>query len=274
MSDTKMAIFGAGTVGLATATFFAKRDLEVTLCDPAPHARDRADSLGFTVEEPEKVSADAYLVCVSTPASDGGFDLSAVEAAVGDIEAAILKQGRGQLVLIRSTVPPGTTDRLAGSLAAAGLPVGEGLEVTFNPEFLRERSAFEDAMEPRLVLLGGDGDTKWSEDLYVGFEPMVTSSRTAEAAKLLANAYNAMKITFFNDAWRWMEASGADARAASDAVVGAAEGMWNPSYGTSGGRPFEGVCLPKDLAGTLASIPDGSSLLREVQRINREMGGP
>ena len=105
---------------------------------------------------------------------------------------------------------------------------------------------------------------------------MVTTLRTAEATKYVANLFNATKISFFNEMHRVLSAVGVDPCVAAGAASLGAEGLWNPRYGTRGGAAFDGACLPKDAAGFLGfaeamGLGELMPVLRAVIRVNEEI---
>ena len=104
---------------------------------------------------------------------------------------------------------------------------------------------------------------------------IVTDLETAECAKCVSNAFNAVKITFFNQMAELAERTGASAETVGEIVARGAEGMWNPPYGIRTGAPFGGTCLPKDARAlsALAYEHDADlSLLRAALRYNDALG--
>ena len=151
-----------------------------------------------------------------------------------------------------------------------------------NPEFLRAATAEEDFMNPRVIVIGAlEGRSALGlKRMYAPWAdvPMVeTNLRTAEATKYLSNLFNAAKISFFNEMHAILAAIGADPGTAESIVRLGAEGLWNPKYGTHGGAPYGGVCLPKDTVGFLGyledmGLADGARMLRATVETNDCVG--
>jgi len=258
-----IGVIGVGYVGLVTAACFADlghrvvcRDIDaakvallesgtVPLHEPGLDdlvRRNRA-RLSFTLDLDELfASARIAFVCVDTPPTvSGDADLSRVEAVIDAIPAA----ATGSLLVMKSTVPVGTGERLRATLDARGL---EGVGYASNPEFLREGSAVSDFMQPDRVVIGADA----SEDrgrvarLYrtLDAELVQTDVASAEMIKLASNAFLATKISFINEIANVCEAVGAD-------VQEVARGMGlDRRIGSSFLRPgigWGGSCFPKDV---------------------------
>jgi UDPglucose 6-dehydrogenase len=261
LDPPRIVIIGSGVVGTATGTGFAAHGFDVTFCDVS---LDRIALLrrgGFhaidAVELTDTV-ADAYLLSVPTPTAAGRVDLSYLEMAVRTLGTTLAEHPGKPLVVVRSTVPPGTTQRrvIPWLQEVSGKRAGTDFLVGMNPEFLRAATAAEDFAHPRVVVLGSldAGSDAALRNLYRPWAAVPTISTdlvTAEATKYVANLFNAAKISFFNEMHTALDFVGADPAAAFRAVCLGAEGMWNPSYGTRGRAPYGGVCLPKDTVGFL-----------------------
>jgi len=161
---------------------------------------------------------------------------------------------RPHVVVVRSTLPPGTTESLIVPILAehSGLEPGADFFVAYSPEFLREVSADEDFLSPWLTV-GGAADHATGRTVAALYEGRVPSDSivhadvaTAEMIKYASNIFNATKISFANEIWQVSRSLGLDADVVMGAVCRSAEGMWNPVYGTRGGSPYGGACLPKD----------------------------
>jgi GDP-mannose 6-dehydrogenase len=157
------------------------------------------------------------------------------------------------VVVLRSTVPPGVSQEVVIPLLErfSRRRLGDGLEYHFHPEFLRTGSALNDVEAPPLIVIGerGGGSAVLLRNLYhASSVPInVTSYKTAEAVKLLSNAFHAVKITFANEAGAALAEVGVDAREAFDLLCADASLNISPSY-LGRGFAFGGPCLPKDLA--------------------------
>ena len=254
-------VVGAGVVGHAEGTALRERGHTVTFSDVDEAVlSDRRDE-GFptvAMTELDLVGVDVVMVSVSTPTSPAGTDLRQLEAAVAAIgdgsgRASTVEPGRYRVVIVRSTVPPGTTEDVVIPLleAEGGLQAGLDFGVCMSPEFLRQRSAVNDSLAPRLVVIGqlDDRSGDAAERLYGGFGCPVyrVPIREAEFQKYAHNLTNALKISFFNELRRVALAIGVDAERVFALVAQSSEAMWNAEYGTHDLGPYGGACLPKDL---------------------------
>jgi len=154
--------------------------------------------------------------------------------------------------VVRSTVPPTSTEqRLTPILErASGKRAGTGFGVAMNPEFLRAVSNEQDFARPWITVLG-TADRRTAElldTLYAPFGALIVrcTPTEAEMIKYVNNVYNAVKISYFNEVHQICKALGIDSNLVSATVARSAESMWNPLYGTRGGVPYGGACLPKD----------------------------
>jgi UDPglucose 6-dehydrogenase len=281
-----VVIVGSGVVGTATGQGLQAKGHRVVFCDVAPERVALLRERGFNAIHADDLAGpepDVYLISVPTPTIDGGVDRSYVRSASEAVGRAIEAHRGWPLVVVRSTVPPGTTEEMVIPVleSASFRHAGEDFGVCMNPEFLRAASALEDFENPKVIVIGAlDGRSERAlRGIYAQWPdvPVVaTSLRTAEATKYVANLFNATKISFFNEMHRALLALGADPDVAFQATARAAEGLWNPTYGTHGGAPYAGVCLPKDTVGFLSfaeglGIGDLLPILRAVVRTNEEM---
>jgi len=282
----RIVIVGAGVVGLAKGRALSARGHDVSYVD-ASTARCRELAVlgldGRTTFESRR-EPTIYLVCVPTPSSRDGFDLAILRESLGDLGAALPARGPRQLVVVCSTVPPGcTNDVVIPALErASGLSHGSDFDVAAMPEFLRAHRADHDANEPWITVIAvPDGATR--ERLRSVFEPFGGELRTspsfevAELVKVTHNAYNAAKISFFNEIFLIGRALGVDGNEVSEIVSHSAEASRNRAYGIRGGASFEGDCLPKDLDGLIAfaaahHVP--TPVLRATREVNESMGAP
>lgn len=246
----RIAVIGLGVVGTEVRKWFK-------------------NSLGFDTDSKkmsdswEEVSqADIFFVCVSTPYKQGGYDLSYLEEAIAKIPD-------GKIVVIKSTVLPGTTDSFQEKYPAKIF--------MFNPEFLTELSAEEDFIHPDAQILGvpWQGYEKASEVMLM-LPPAkvmrIVSPVDAEWIKIARNAYYTSKVVFFNQLYDLMGLSApADFETVRSVLVE------DKSIGNShsfpfhkGGRGAGGSCLPKDF-GALTDFAEGKGfvgLLDKVRKLN------
>lgn len=259
-ADLLVVVVGAGVVGVASG--LALRDIghRVTFVENNLHRRVEVEQFGLSVADSigHVASHTIVMVCVPTPSGTDGFRLAALEQAVRSIGAGIDGDAEGVIVVIRSTVPPGTCEQVERWLQeATGRNAGEGYDVVCMPEFLRQASALEDARNPRVtVIVASSPDaTATMVELMAPLGGSVHTSQVfadAEMAKCAHNAFNATKISFWNEMHLIANRFGADSALTSQIVAESAEASWNPTYGIRGGRPYEGSCLPKDVVGFAA----------------------
>ena len=263
----KVTVVGSGYVGMSLAVLLAQHN-DVTVLDIDPERVEQVNRRESTVADPDietflkertlSLSAtldpdEAYFganfVVVAAPtnydSNTNRFDTMAVDTVV--MQATALAEDA--LVVIKSTVPVGHTQRLQSVCSTD--------RVVFSPEFLREGQALQDNLHPSRVIMG------CSEKLGAGFakllldaacktdvETLFMSSTEAEAVKLFANTYLAMRVSFFNELDSYAMAAGMDTANIINGVclddrIGG--GYNNPSFG------YGGYCLPKDTKQLLAN---------------------
>ncbi len=258
-----VGVIGVGYVGLVTAACLAELGHHVVCRDIAPErvamlqrgevpihepgvpelVQRNAERLTFTLDM-EDVFRDARIaiICVDTPpTASGDADLSRVEAVIEALPAS----AEGAVLVMKSTVPVGTGNRVRSELDARGR---EDVGYVSNPEFLREGSAVADFRQPDRVVVGGDRpeDVERVARLYQDLNaPILTTDiASAEMIKLASNAFLATKISFVNEIANVCERVGAD-------VEEVARGMGMDSrIGQSFLRPgigYGGSCFPKDV---------------------------
>jgi GDP-mannose 6-dehydrogenase len=210
--------------------------------------------LTATADAGEAVAAsEISMICVGTPsASNGSLGLDAVERVARTIGAALAAGGERHTVVVRSTVLPGTTDRVVLPLLeeASGKVAGKDFGVAVNPEFLREGTAIEDFEDPPKTVVGEldttSGDA--AAALYDGLPSQLfrVPLRVAELAKYVDNAFHATKIAFANEIGALSRAFGVDSHEVmapflADRKLNISEAYLRPGFA------FGGSCLPKDL---------------------------
>jgi len=248
ISAEKVAMLAAGQSPIVEA------EIDILIADAVA-----AGHLMATTDVAAAVAGtDISFVSVGTPSNpDGSVSLHAVDQVIGQIGRALRAKVGPHIVVMRSTVPPGTAeDRLIPLLEReSGRRVGGELRYYSNPEFLREGSSVRDFFAPPFTLIGAaDGDDAAPvRALYSGVDAAVqqTSYRVAESVKCLSNAFHAVKLAFANEAGAVLAAQGVDAREAfrlfrEDRVLNIAPAYLRPGFA------FGGSCLPKDMRSFLA----------------------
>lgn len=234
----------------------------------------RSHRLRFTSSFAEAAAfSSVHLLSVSTPSlpDDDGYDLTQVFTAATTLAAHVT---RPSLIIGRSTVPPGTTARLAREVAAsARAPV----EVAWNPEFLRVGTAINDTLKPDRIVAGVPSPEAEAtiRQIYrpltrAGVPLLITDPVTAELAKGTANAFLAAKLSLINAMGDICAATGADMTALAQAV-----GL-DPRIGAgflTAGIGYGGGCMPKDVRGLAAfakatAAHDAARLLSVVDDVN------
>jgi len=251
----RITVVGSGVVGQASGRGFLAHGHDVTFVDVNPSIVEKLQAEGLQACFPDEVNwsaADLTMLAINTPTVDGHIILDHLFGAVRTLAEGLKGSSRYQIVVVRSTVPPGTTSTTVRSLleSISGRIVGDSLGLAMNPEFLRQVSADQDFLEPWITVFGTAGPTEAGilGEMYADFNAPIVAvdCTTAEVIKYANNLYNATKISFFNDFHRVCQRLGIDSEVVGRTVARSAEGMWNPAYGTRGGWAYGGACLPKD----------------------------
>lgn len=257
----KLSIIGSGVVGQATGKGFASKDFNINFIDVNPSIIDKLRDQGFTANLASDYdipnNTDISIFTVPTPTVDGEIQLNYLKLAAKSLAHRLAKMKNYHLAVVRSTVPPGTTEKIIKILEKySGKKAGRDFGVCMNPEYLREASAVEDFANPWIVVIGEfdkrSGDLL--EKVYTKFKCPIhrVSLKEAEMQKYVHNLYNAFKITFFNEMRRIAKAIKVDPDNLFELTVKSCEGIWNHKYGTRDFGPFSGACLPKDTQAFLA----------------------
>jgi UDPglucose 6-dehydrogenase len=240
--------------------------------------REALDSgrIRFTTDFDEAAAfGDVHFICVGTPQRPGSHaaDMRYVDSAFSELAKRITRKA---LLVGKSTVPIGTAERLT-ELVQELSPIGDQLELAWNPEFLREGFAVEDTLHPDRLVFGVRSE--WAEQtlrrvfrpiLDEGTPLVVADTATAELVKVAANSFLATKISYINAMAEVCEATGADVNLLAAALsyddrIGAR--FLKPGLGFGGG------CLPKDIRAFRAraeelGVGHSVAFLQEVDRIN------
>lgn len=274
----QVSVFGLGYVGTVLFGCMAKEGCKVTGVDIDGHKLDlirsgkspvieegivelieeavrsgRADVTGDTGEAIRR--SDVSFVCVGTPSlPNGSQDIGALKRVVEEIGKSLGKKDGYHVVVIRSTVLPGTVDRelVPRVESFSGKKVGRDFGVCYQPEFLREGSSIKDYYAPPFTVIGGDSErsTEIVAELFesVKGETIRTDIPTAEMLKMCSNAFHALKITFANEIGRISQSLGVDGRSVMDLICRDRLLNISPAY-LRPGFAFGGSCLPKDVRG-------------------------
>ena len=271
-----ISVFGMGYVGSVSAACFAHVGHKVTGVDVSPakvemmaagrspiiEARmselveegHRSGMLHATTDAAEAVrNSEISFVCVGTPSlRSGKLDLGYVERVVHEIGIALQKKNSYHVIVLRSTVLPGTTESLVIPTLekASGRRAGIDFAVCYNPEFMREGSAVADFLQPPYTVLGAQEPKHLilARQLYSTISSPVfeTSIAVAEMVKYVCNAFHAVKIGFANEVGSLCKSLGVDAEAVTRIYTADTKLNISPAY-LSPGFAFGGSCLPKDL---------------------------
>jgi GDP-mannose 6-dehydrogenase len=272
----KISVFGLGYIGSVSAGCLAALGHEVIGVDPVAAKVDlvnrgkspvvekdldrliadavRVGRLRATVDTGDAVKAtECSLICVGTPNKpDGSPDLSHVAAVSHQIGSALRHKSARHLVVIRSTVLPGTLKSLVIPLLEkmSDKKAGEGFRVGNNPEFLRLGTAVADFRHPPKIVIGAADDETADEiaAMYTGIDaPLVrTSIEVGEMVKFSDNAWHALKVTFANEIGSLCKMAGIDSHAVMDVFIQDTQLNLSSAY-LRPGFAFGGSCLPKDV---------------------------
>jgi UDPglucose 6-dehydrogenase len=258
---TNIVIVGAGIVGQATGKGFAKRGHQITYVDVNKNRLEQLRQQGLsamTTAEVDWSVADLVMFTVSTPTVNGQINLDHIKQAAHEIGRGLAGTSKYVCVVVRSTVPPTTTEQVIRPILenASGKLSGVDFGLAMNPEFLRQRTAESDFDRPWITVLGVADQLTMQVlyDLYMPFGGLIVhcTPTEAEMIKYVNNIYNAVKISYFNEVHQICENLGIDSNVVGSIVARSAESMWNPIYGTRGGVPYGGACLPKDTEAFMA----------------------
>ena len=270
-----ISIFGLGYVGAVSLACLARDGHNVIGVDIDPSKLDLIKSGQSPIIEegmPELVAkvaidgnvevttdtasaiqnSDISFVCVGTPSQNNGSqNLNAIERISEQLGEAIKNKDQFHTIVIRSTVVPGTVEKLIGPTIEkfSGKKNGQDFGLCFQPEFLREGSSIKDYDNPPLTVIGG-GDERSIQRLrelfgHLPADFVTTSVRSAEMLKTCCNVFHALKITFANEIGRLCQGLEVDSREVMDLICRDHQLNISKAY-LKPGFAFGGSCLPKD----------------------------
>jgi GDP-mannose 6-dehydrogenase len=272
----KLSVFGLGYVGCVSAACFAKAGHQVVGVDVNSVKTDiinqgrspivetgvgdlieqavKSGTLRATTNSAEGIrDSEISLVCVGTPSrSNGSLDLTYVKRVCEEIGVALKDKATAHVVVMRSTMLPGTIESLVVPTleSASGKTAGQGFSVCVNPEFLREGSSLKDFFAPPFTLVGADDPqvARQVSGLYndVDAPLYITGTKAAEMVKYACNCFHATKVSFANEIGNICKGLGIDSHEVMNVFCQDTKLNLSPYY-LKPGFAFGGSCLPKDL---------------------------
>lgn len=273
----KVSIFGLGYVGCVSLGCLAQNGHDVIGVDKVENKVNLINSGKPTIIEKDidkiileqhklkrirattdfeeaVLNSEISIICVGTPSSpEGHLNLDYIIKTAKEIASAIEKKNGFHVVAIRSTVMPGTNEKVGKIIEEiSGKKRNVSFSVVSNPEFLREGSAVKDYYNPAVTVLGGDNTMALSkmEELYKDIHAPVkkVEIREAEIIKYVNNAFHALKITFANEVGNICKKLEIDSHRVME-LFGMDDKLNISTYYFKPGFAYGGSCLPKDLKG-------------------------
>lgn len=294
----KIAIIGCGYVGTVTGAGFAELGHEVMLVDIDESKVIMLNSARSPIFEPvlEEIiiknkarlhatvdfhtaieSSDISFICVGTPSDeDASIDLRYVKSAASNIGEALKKKTNFHLVVVKSTVVPGTTEAVVKQEIEkiSNKDAFTDFGVAMNPEFLREGNAVADFIKPDRIVFGAEDERSKAilAELYNAFDcpKLITDIKTAEMIKYVSNSFLATKISFANEVGNMCKRLGIDTNEVFEGV--GLDNRINKSFFRAG-IGFGGSCFPKDVMALIAkakALGVSPKILESVVKVNNE----
>ena len=273
---SRISVFGLGYVGTVSAACFAHQGNEVIGVDLSPGKVEAMAAGRSPIVEPRLgdliaqchqsrllratsdsaaavLTSDISFLCVGTPSlRNGKLDLGHIEPVCREIGETLKKKDSFHLIVLRSTVLPGTAESIVVPALekASGKRMGPEFGVCVNPEFMREGTAVNDFLEPSMTVIGASepGHSRMLRELYAWAPGRIfeTSFRSAEMVKYVCNAWHATKVSFANEVGALAKELGVDAESVVEIFMADTKLNISSSY-LKPGFAFGGSCLPKDV---------------------------
>ncbi|MFZ0772485.1 MAG: UDP-glucose/GDP-mannose dehydrogenase family protein [Candidatus Sulfotelmatobacter sp.] len=273
---SRISVFGLGYVGTVTAACFAHQGNQVTGVDLSPGKVEAIEAGRSPIVEPRLndliagchkacrlhatgdsaaavLNSDISFLCVGTPSlRNGKLDLGHIEPVCREIGATLKKKDAFHLIVLRSTVLPGTAESIVVPALelASGKRLGKEFGVCVNPEFMREGTAVADFLEPSMTVIGArdSAHSQMLRELYSWAPGRIfeTSFRSAEMVKYVCNAWHATKVLFANEVGTLAKELGVDSESVIEIFLADTKLNISSTY-LKPGFAFGGSCLPKDV---------------------------
>ena len=278
----RISVFGLGYVGVVTAACLARDGHQVTGVDVSqtkvaqindgespiveegieeliPAVLDSRNLFATTDAEYALDSSEIAIICVGTPSrEDGSLDTRFVQTVIKQIGKNLRSRNRHLLIVVRSTILPGTMRSLVlpTLIYSSDRILGKDYDVIFHPEFLREGSSISDFYAPPKIVVGeevvGSSDHLLKAYKHIDAPVFRLSYEMAEMVKFCDNTFHALKISFANEIGNFCHSMNIDSRATMDVFCADKKLNIAPAY-LRPGFAFGGSCLPKDLRAFLSA---------------------
>ncbi len=282
----RITVIAAGVVGRATGAGLVAKGHNIVFYDLDKTKTAQLDLEGYQTASSIREALDQSsitMICAPTPTVNGSVDTRALLSISAEVGNALRERSQYHLVVVRSTIPPGVTrGQVIPQLELSSQSkISPNIGVCHNPEFLREKFALDDFLHPGAVVIGEADKTAGDklESLYSAFGSPIArcSLETSEMIKYTTNLFNAAKISFFNEIDQACKAVGVNSEDVSKLMPRLALGLRDDlkEWGIYGGRPFGGMCLPKDLEAFVSYMKTKGTdlpLLSAVKQVNDRVG--